>query len=375
MANATLTTLTPVHIGSGTTYNRNIDFVQEGARIGIVDADKVAALIGHDRQAIDQWVNAIEQGTPLLDFLQKGRGLRNVKIEEISSRICDLKNTQHRARDLKEQFRSPLVGACLPGSSLKGAIRTAIWENLADDDSLKKLSANDLKNRRGKWDDKEVAAKLFGKDATEQSTRFLKVGDAHFGDAATEVHEMKILNKVYNGWSFKNGSSLFETILTNRTANFDFKVDYTLLQSNRKANPGIWPDRKIGYLMGGTKGVAKVINDLTILLLDWEIKMLFDAEVDYDNSGKKMLEEYKRLYKIAQSCQENEFVVRVGGHSGWIFTTGAWVRKEALNLNDYEMKSLRKTIQRNKEYDMDLWPKTRKTTDNGTIFGFVKIQL
>src|SRR5690606_9773978 len=109
---------------SGITYNRNIDFVQEGGKVGIVDANKVAELIGRDKEAIDQWVRAIEKSEPLLNFLRNGRGLRNIGIEDISERICLLKDTQHQASNLKEQYRTAIEGVCIPGSSLKGAIKT-----------------------------------------------------------------------------------------------------------------------------------------------------------------------------------------------------------------------------------------------------------
>ena len=40
---AKLTTLTPVHIGNGTTLNKNIDFIQVGDKIGIVDEKKAVS--------------------------------------------------------------------------------------------------------------------------------------------------------------------------------------------------------------------------------------------------------------------------------------------------------------------------------------------
>ncbi|MFN3380118.1 MAG: type III-A CRISPR-associated RAMP protein Csm5 [Runella zeae] len=376
MAIAKITTLTPVHVGSGTTYNRNIDFVQEGGRIGIVDANKVAALIGSDKAAIDQWVSAIESGTPLIDFLRTGRGLRNVKLEDISERICLLQDTNHQAQNLKEQYRTSIQGVCIPGSSLKGAIKTAVWDNLANSLFLERLNSGDLKDRRGNWDDGNVDAKLFGKSANEQSTRFLKIGDIHFNNLRTEVHEMRVLNKHFEKWKFKEGSHLIESIPTEQNQEFEFKIDELLLKRNleKDLESKIWIKRKIEYLQGGTKGIASLINDFTMALLNWEFDVLETEKLDKNQVGEELLDSYDRIYKIADKCNENEFVIRIGGHSGWIFTTGGWIRNESLNIGS-EMKYLRKTIQRNREYDMALWPKTRKITPNGTIFGFVKIRV
>lgn len=377
MAIAKITTLTPVHVGSGTTYNRNIDFVQEEGRIGIVDANKVAALIGSDKTAIDQWVNAIDKGTPLLDFLRNGRGLRNVKLDDISERICLLQDTNHQAQNLKEQYRTSIEGVCIPGSSLKGAIKTAVWNDMANDGFLERLSVNDLKNRKGHWDDGTVDTKLFGGSANEQSTRFLKIGDAHFGDVLTEVYEMKIINKRFEKWKFKEGTNLTEVIPSELERSFEFKIDELLLSRNieKDAERKIWTNHKIEYLQGGIQGLATLINQFTLGLLNWELDVLEEEKLDTNEAGEALLDEYDRIYKIADKCNSNEFVVRVGGHSGWVFTTGGWVRNESLSMTDDELKSMRKIIQRNKEYDMALWPKTRKTTPHGTIFGFVKVQL
>jgi hypothetical protein len=88
MATATLTTLTPVHVGSGQTLKKGFDFIQEGNKIGFLDLDKIVNLIGVD--SIPQLSAAIEKGEPLGDFLRKGRGFKSFKLEDIISGRCPL---------------------------------------------------------------------------------------------------------------------------------------------------------------------------------------------------------------------------------------------------------------------------------------------
>lgn len=373
---ATLTTLTPVHIGNGITYTKNSDFVVRNGQVGIVDETKLLGLIGETKTGIDQWTKAIVDQRPILEFLEKDRGLKNVTLEQVSGRVCSLKTGGQQAMQLKEQYRTAMTGACIPGSSLKGCLKTAIWDSLTDTETLGRWRADDLKNRKGKWDDTTADQNLFGRTANDKSTRFLQVGDAQFGDLKTEIHEFKILNRQFRDWRYKDGqSALIETIPAGARANLSIKLNTTLLNRNRDKYPDIWPASKVAFVDKGTAAFCQLVNAFTLDLLQWELDELANEGLEDHNDGVAILDELDRVYKLAEACQPNEFVVRVGGHSGWKFTTGAWVRKEALNLSEVEFNNLRRTIQRNKDYDMKLWPKTRKVSPGGGVFGFVKLVL
>ena len=190
---AKLTTLTPVHIGNGITYNKGLDFIQRDEQIGIIDEGKVLELIG--RENIRQWVSLIEEYDPDKDFkkqplldLLAGRGFKITDLREISSRICQLKNKNNSSSQLKEHFRSSLYGITIPGSSLKGSIRTCVLDDLIDK-KYYNFSVSDIKYEKGKtatghpkvdWKFDTVDRKVFGPTANEKSTRFLQVGDIHF---------------------------------------------------------------------------------------------------------------------------------------------------------------------------------------------------
>ena len=399
MAIAKLTTLTPVHVGSGITYNRNIDFVQESGRIGIVDANKVAALIGSDITAIDQWVSAIDKGTPLLDFLRNGRGLRNVKLEDVAERICVLKDTNHQAQNLKEQYRTAIEGVCIPGSSLKGAIKTAVWNYIANSDFVESLTLKDLVvvDREGKpkltkkgdyiWDDDKLDSQLFGENANEKTTRFLKIGDVHFHNIRTEVHNIQVFNKYPRNWDFKRDDKgafqqiLFESIPSGQSADFDFKIDKLLLERNIEKYPQKWRNQKIYALYHQSDEMVEdfcnLVYDFTDDLLSRDIARLKKEGIAYNNvAGRELLNQYEMVWEELKDCESNEFIIRVGGNSGWDFTTGGWVKElSADKVSDEDFKKLRFAIQKKDRTNTSLWPKTRKTTPNGTIFGFVKIKI
>lgn len=369
---ATLKTLTPVHIGSGQTLNKNIDFAQEGNQIGFFDLDKIVQLIGIEN--INQLTSTIEQSKPMLDFLRNGIKLKN-PLNEFCERISPVKSITTTTTQLKEHYRTTLKGVCIPGSSLKGSVKTAIWDNLADDNILRTLSSDNLKNNRGKWSDSYLDKKLFGNTANDKSTRFIKIGDIHFPEVQTEIHETIIINQHFNNWTKKEGSSfLIECIPANQKAEFDMKIDDTLLAKNKENYPLIFTDTKTEYLKNST-GLAKLVNAYTVAILEWEIRDLEDRNFGNTEVGNEMLDKYDAIAQMIDKLPDNEFILRVGANSGWRFMTGGWITKPAIEISDGDYFSLIKTIQK-KEYGNEvLLPKTRKTNKTGLPFGFVKVTI
>jgi CRISPR-associated protein Csm5 len=380
MALATLTTLTPVHIGSGQTLKKGFDFIQEGNRIGFLDLDKVIRLIGSD--SIPQLSAAIEKGEPLSDFLRKGRGFKNFGLEDIVHRIADAKNIATHVTELKEQYFTSIKGVCIPGSSLKGAIKTAIWETLTNEEFLKTLERKDFgfENRRKnkwEWNDQAIEKKLFGKNANEKSTRFLRIGDCHFENVQTQVFEVGIYNAYRSNWDFKNGNNILaEVIPAGASSLFEIKFDDLLLKTNKTKYPEDWVDTHTHFISGSTSDFCGMINSYTKNLLNWEFEDLQTNGFDKHVEGETMLNELERVYKFvsdAENSLNNQAFIRIGGSNGWKFTTGGWTTKPDVPLSDDEFGDLRKTIQRRDYSDMGFWPKTRKMTVTGIPFGFVKI--
>lgn len=373
MAKAILTTLTPVHVGSGQTLNRNIDFGQEGDRIGFFDLDKIVRMIGPEQ--INQLTNIIERGEPMLDFLRSGRHLNN-HLEEFCKRLSKVNNISATTSQLKEHYRTSLKGVCIPGSSLKGALKTAIWDKALTDEVLQNINTSDLKTRYGKWSDKQLDTKLFGKMETEKTTRFIKVTDIQFPETETEVFETIILNQKFQNWEIKRGNRfLLECIPANSKASFDIALNENLLKENKKRYPATFSKVNTEFITNDFIHLMKTINEFTKSILDWDIKELEEASFDYLIEGNNMLDIYDNIFKQIDSLSKNEFIIRLGGSSGWKFTTGGWITKEALNISESDFDAIRKEIQRRFYPEAVLLPKTRKVTSKGTPFGFVKIAL
>lgn len=382
MARATLTTLTPVHIGNGQKLIRNLDFIVEQERVGFIDLEKIVGIIGVEQ--IGQITQVIEKRGSLVEFLQKGREQINLKLEDICHRIASQKSAGSVANEMKEQYHTSLKGACIPGSSLKGAIKTAIWERLATKEKQANWNQRDYgRERNGNLDkffDSAIDKKLFGPNANEKTTRFLKVGDIHFPDICTSVYEVGIFNAGYEGWAFKNGQSfLAECIPDQSSSHFELKLDKEWFNRNKTIYPEKWSGLFTEFITGGSVSFCSLLNNFLSKQLGYELEDLKKEEFDNDEEGEEMLQQIVSIKTMADTFlrnQESSAIIRVGGNSGWNFTTGGWVKsasEKALNTVDYN--AMRRTIQRGKTYDMELWPKTRKMTMAGLPLGFVKITL
>src|SRR5690606_23020834 len=134
MSRATLTTLTPVHVGNGRKYQRNFDFIVEHNRIGFIDLHKVFGIIGGSQQTINLITDVIERKQNLMDTLKSKCGKSNIKLEDISNKIININGQlPQNVIELKEHYSTSLKGICIPGSSLKGAIKTAILKHLTSE--------------------------------------------------------------------------------------------------------------------------------------------------------------------------------------------------------------------------------------------------
>ncbi|HQH18489.1 MAG TPA: type III-A CRISPR-associated RAMP protein Csm5 [Bacteroidales bacterium] len=382
---ATLTTLTPVHIGNGTTYNKNIDFIQSGKNIGIVDEEKVLQIIGEEN--IHQWVASINKGGDAFILLLKQRGWTEDKLDAISSRIDNLINLNNKSTQLKEIYRTPIKGITIPGSSIKGSIKTAVLNSFMSNEFLANTAVNDLKKWKEKkdpntgkliptnvkWSDAKIDKKIFGQNANEKSTRFLKVFDAHFGEIQANVYEMQILDAFHDGWRFKQGQQvLLEAIPSGSIADIDITIDTLLLNKNRQLNPSLWSNDKMHFLLNGINGLCKIVNDFTKSLIKYDYNSL--KEESLSDAGITMLNNAVEIHKIFKTLGENEMILRVGGNSGYLFTTGQWVENKGFEISPEDFQNLRKNIQKRDYSDMDIWPKTRKISTDGQVFGFVKIK-
>ena len=159
-----LETLSPVHIGNGKTLRRDFDFVTKDGATYRLDVDRVL-------QAREGQLAKAQGQYPL-----PGKLLNKNEYQEFSRYI--LLGTPRSTRSdaelqafIKDVYDHPYI----PGSSLKGALRTALawngWKEVKP-----KLNRNAIGHRRS-WAGQRLEKKIFGRDPNHDLLRALQVSD------------------------------------------------------------------------------------------------------------------------------------------------------------------------------------------------------
>lgn len=366
MSTIKIETLTAVHIGSGETLQYGSDFVKgidgEDNILGIIDPQKVMMLIGE--QNIDKWVTAIEKkettNTVVEIYAPKAR------INDYSSRIILNYCSNITNRDtLKEHIHDGNGTAYIPGSSIKGAIRTAVLSSIMSNEDKQKYESEIISSVGGVSANK-VEGKLFGKTPNEDVFRFLHVGDAFFGRKYEIAFRMVNINE-RNKMGFWDISKpqLIEALSPDDEATFQIKLD--LAKYNiAKGKVSILPES-----MKTISALFHTINEHTKSLIENEIEY-WQQRVKNDESGcvDLYLKKMKEIKTEAEQCKgEKSCVLRIGHGSGWRFITGAWTEK----FDNFYSAVVPKARPKHQQYKEFEFPKTRRVDEDCDLLGFVKL--
>ncbi len=175
----TIETRTPLHIGSGLRYHRDYDFVVEGTRVRLVDVDRALDSLP------DADVNRMRDGrvAALLPAGQRDRFTRSL-LPVHGSRVV--------GQDLLGLIRDGNGAPYIPGSSLKGAFRSALLDGfLRQNPQLARRKARELLSRgqRPEFPARDLESEAFdvalertrrNADAPNRDiNRWLRISDAY----------------------------------------------------------------------------------------------------------------------------------------------------------------------------------------------------
>lgn len=372
MSRIKIDALTSVHIGSGETLQYATDFV--GVTVGdddfisIVEPRKVLELIGEEH--IPNWLSAIERKDSVKKIISQFAP--KAKPEDYSKRLivnwANVKSTD----TLKEHIHDGMGKPYIPGSSIKGAIRTAVLATLANKRSGLDAKVKDFK---GKINANTIESELLGKDPNSDIFRFLQVGDAIFGDNyEVAIRMVNINERPKKGFWDESKQQLIEAISPEDSAEFQMKLNpeyYTFAKANW---PRLQKTSSIGELPTEMKSMAplfQLINQHTKSLIESEIEYWQDKkDEDESESVTTYIEKMSAILNVVKSCKNGkECVLRLGHGSGWRFITGAWTE----NFDNFYSVVVPASRPKNTYYQDFDFPKSRRVDDQCELLGFVKL--
>lgn len=399
MSKIKLTTVTPVHIGNGNVLRNNIDFIQENIDgdnyIGIIDPNRLWKYLGTDH--LDAWITAIEREECISEFVNRFSP-KKLSIENYSSRLvyCPQPLRLKERGEMREFIHDGLGKPYIPGSSIKGAIRTAILAHLVQSQNINiddKINTETRQTRNGKTvysAKSNIEKELFGKDPNSDCFRFLQVGDAFFENACEDALNMSNINIRENS-SFADFSKqqVVEVVTSGEESHvFNMKIandsnfmqlvdQYNKFVSDWNGNPNNSKKKNLlkKFSINNLSDLFKILKEHTRQLLSQEISFWEDYK---DKDGvEEYISSLKEILDNTKKCSENECIIRVGHASGWRFITGAWV--EAMNSDDKWDAFVNAARPNNYKYSELPFPKSRRVNndkeDGIQLLGFVKLTI
>ena len=384
-----LQTLTPVHIGSGETLNQ-IDGCYANGRWYHIDLERVLAHPSTD-------LNALTSEMSRRDFRwQRYFSQRTVDPAELStySLLCPQSPENVEIREaIKTIDNRPYI----PGSSLKGALRTALLgEILSGNDDVYEKSLDHIdalidRGPRGNPSREQPARFIeqlaFGEDPNHDLLRALQVSDTQPVDSdALEIGlawtvtlngNDQLVQKIDSRQKYKHFVQQFRT---QQRLTFTIKIDDFLFRDREKARLG-YSDSQENTL----RDIAEVCRSDADVLMKQELAF-YD---DYNFS--EIANIYDKLIRINNdTLNVGEFLLQIGWGTGYrantvtnAFTSiiedenAEPTEDEDLWMDLRERFRLGQSRSRRDHYDPRAFPKTRRILYRGQNpvrpLGWVKI--
>lgn len=334
MTNRTLTVtlLSDLHIGTGTKLLSGIDWYAHRNGFTYM-ADDNTLLDTVVRRAVDHGQDEIEvvnaiTGMKIGELLDTG-WLESDDFSGESSLFRYRLRGEPATNEVREQIKTPYGQSYLPGSSLKGALRTVLANAIATE----KTPALDKLGRNRYWAAQSVEAQLFGAggpriDANRDFGRAFQIGDsapveasalrlrrAHIYPTASNTSRGRSrgldidLETVAKGTVFTLPMHIPDELLTDRNTAFD---------QRRQLELAHWTER------------AKFLENLAIYGQEHARLQLLGELNFFKNRGLQTVNAvYAELINRYRTLQPTQFLLPIGWGGGWhTKTLNAHLRKD-----------------------------------------------
>ena len=372
----TLSTLSPVFIGGGeqATLSPYTDFIQQGDQLIIVDQQKLQAELAKNPSSIDEFVQGIRGGFDnnrsvfsLSAFITKSLGLQLSQIER-----CRLPVGGEIRKNQIRRFIASSGKAFIPGSSLKGAIRTAVlldWLLKTPSGKQQLVFIRKLVEQK-EW--KELkrcnpAKECFG-NISRDVFKYLRISDsATFDHASLSVSEIKrvsIQQQNGNAYNRKADIPLWSEALKPEVQT---TAALSLLQ----------PAESTGFPFLDQQSISNLLH-----IINGQSRESCERERNELENAPKEFASFKRFYdKLFETIESidrpgsQEAIVRLGSGKTWFDNSIGF----AIDQEDFGTEELFATYLKLIKIGHLPFPSTRSVVfENGapnTPLGWVKISI
>lgn len=343
----TITLLTPLHIGDGDTLFGNFDFAIHNRQTWVIDPEGFAgSLLDTD----DQRFNQILSGTPLPQLLTP----QDYDPASPMFRYV-LPGVPHRGDtgvEIRSHIKNVYDQPYIPGSSLKGALRTCIFRE-AFRQKNQPLDVTRL-NRSRNWAAQSLENELLSSTAPNRGQspnysllRALQVADSDPVEAQALVLAQAKVFGVGNVKASINVECLRPDTVLKTTLTIDEYL-FTDSQASQKL--------RLGEQQNWIKNLRSLINQQAETRVKQEINF-------YEKRGNNLAGDfYKTLLTAMPDMPDNRFLLQVGWGGGWDNKTLSFLLPEEVKADVVEKYNLaRNGFDRGET----MFPRTRRAVSRG----------
>ncbi len=336
--------ITPLHVGDGEALQLNLDYTASRDGLKVIDPDSVFKSLRDNPRALT------EMGRQGFDL---DRFARDYGIRTAPRYILPLHGA-HAPDNLLGFIKNAFGQPYLPGTTLKGAVRTALWTSL-DRSGLPDPSSN-------YWQFKKAVERLDGQDPHYDFMRPLLISDSHGlePDGFLQAEEIKFFNLQHGdkpGWKdfktrrnldrYREANGVFvESLKPGISLHIHAGLDQFLRAGQIRS---LW---QIASCKGldDFRALAKTVNAHSMGLCNSE-REFFEQ---HRPETSQVVDFYIRLISQIKELEESSdgFILRMAWGSGWVGMTGNW-------LHGSDLEAVRKEKKLGKK-EVDVFPKTRR---------------
>ncbi|GAB2801401.1 hypothetical protein GCM10027275_54410 [Rhabdobacter roseus] len=311
--------LTPTHIGMGQekNYQRGLDFIiknninDDGRSLYILHPEKIIEYISRNPKDLQDLTLKLSKGNyrEIESYLNRTNILlaRNVVRVELAY--------DDSITEIKRQFSNGLGSYLVPGSSLKGAIRSVLYKTLKQG------------NPNSRRDDE-----LFGKIGNNLMN-LLTVGDITFSSTSVKIYRTKIFSadgrpkNGYGSWKHEKRGCHRDDFTSNEFVSYyeaikpktESSVRLGLSINMNSAKLASIPNARLLF-QKGPSDLIQLIKNHSRTYLERELHYYQQyPNDDLENIAQKKLESLLSHNEATSSC-----VLRVGANVGFHSITGDW---------------------------------------------------
>jgi CRISPR type III-A-associated RAMP protein Csm5 len=332
----TVTAETPLHIGSGEILKRGFDFLSEKGNIRVISHAKLfQRLQEFGTENIIPFMKAIEDERPLVWLQDNGVSLDDIEAHSPMP-------WPETPNEIRAQIRDGRGNPLVPGSSLKGSLRTVVLKQLSKENSKKVVnnSINSIKRKKSvqlKTADQEICARLLGEDPKTNLMRTLSVGDFTFAPEHIGLQNVvisRLVSKTSMERMRKHGQPIQITVekikkeaVSRGRISFDTFL-YARDEKTKKICLGFNAELDLDWLV-------EAIRDLTKDFIADELDFLADKNGTYINDLGKF---YNDLQKKLEGLKRNEVLLHLGWGIGWRGMTGELIDNSDLSADGHQVR-------------------------------------